>query len=54
MLVKRRKRRSKEVHLGADKEEVYKTIKITTDGPSILCGEEEWKEEDGVGLLTSK
>jgi len=31
-------------------EEVYLTIKVTTDGISILCKEEEWKEKNGVGL----
>jgi len=50
-LVQRRKERSERVYLGADEEGIYKTVKITTDGTSILCGEERWEEEDGVGLL---
>jgi len=53
-LVQRRKGRSKRVYLGADEEGIYKTIKITTDGTSILCGEEIWEEEDGAGLLVFK
>jgi len=47
-------KRSKRVHPEANKEEVYKNVKITTYGTGILCGEEGWKEEDGVGLSISK
>ena len=47
-------KRSKRVHPEANKEEVYKNVKITTYGTSILCGEEGWKEENGVGLSISK
>jgi len=50
-LIKRRKRRSKGVYSKTDEEGVYKTIKITTNGTSILCREERWKEEDGTRLL---
>ena len=31
-------------------EKIYLTVKVTTDGTSILCGEEGWKEEDGPEL----
>ena len=31
-------------------EKIYLTVKVTTDSTSILCGEEGWKEEDGLGL----
>ena len=50
-LVQRREEESKRVHSGVDEERIYKTIKITTDSISILCGKEEWKEENDVGLL---
>jgi len=48
--VQRRERGDKRIHSEADKKEIYKTIKITTDSTSILCGKEGWKEEDGAGL----
>jgi len=49
-VVKRGKGGSEGVHLRTVKKEIYPTIKITSDGTSILCGEERWKEADGVGL----
>jgi len=36
---------------GSVKEEVYWTIKITTDVTGVLCTKEEWEEENGIGLL---
>jgi len=49
-IVKRGKEGSEGVYPRAVKEGVYLTIKITSDGTSILCGEERWKEADGAGL----
>ena len=49
-VIKRGKRGSKRVHPRVVKEGVYLTIKITSDGTGILCGEERWKEVDGAGL----
>jgi len=44
------KRRGKGVYSRTAKEEVYLTIKVTTDGTSILCGEEGQKEKNGARL----
>jgi len=49
-VVERRKRGDKEVYLRTAEEGVYPTIKVTTDSTSILCGKEEWKEEDSSEL----
>jgi len=38
------------IHQRAVTERIYLTIKVTTDGASILCREEGWKEEDGPEL----
>jgi len=39
-LVQRRERRSERVYLRADKEGIYKTVKITTNNIHILCRKE--------------
>jgi len=39
------------VYSRKDKEEIYSTIKVTTDCTSIFCRKEEWEEEDGIRLL---
>ena len=48
------KRGSKEVYKGAAEEGIYLTIQITTDGTSIFCREEEWKEVHGARLQIFK
>jgi len=50
--VQRRKRRSGRVHLEADKEGIYLTIKITTDYISILCRKEGWEKENSIRLIS--
>ena len=45
-VVERRKR----VYSKTVEEEVYLTIKVTTDSASILHREKGWKEENGPGL----
>ena len=49
-VVERRKRGGKVVYLRTAEEGVYPTIKVTTDSTGILCGKEEWEEEDGSEL----
>ena len=49
-VVERRKRGGKGVYLRTAEEGVYPTIKVTTDSTGILCGKEEWEEEDGSEL----
>ena len=49
-VVERRKRGGKGVYLRTAEEGVYPTIKVTTDSTVILCGKEEWEEEDGSEL----
>jgi len=53
-IVERREGGSKRVCEGAVAEGVYSAIEVTTNGASILCGEERWKEVDGVGLQISE
>jgi len=36
--------------LSAVKEEIYMTIKVTSDSASVFHRKEEWKEVDGSGL----
>ena len=40
-IIEREKRRSKRVHPGAVKEEVYSAIQVISNSAGILCGEEE-------------
>ena len=49
-VVERRKRGGKGVYLRTAEEGIYPTIKVTTDSTGILCGKEEWEEEDGSEL----
>ena len=49
-IIKNRERESPEVHERSVDERIYLTIKITIDVTSILCVEEGWKKENGVGL----
>jgi len=53
-IFKRREGGSKRVCEGAVMKEVYSAVKVTTNSTSILCGEERWKEADGVGLQISE
>ena len=53
-IVKRGKRRSKRICKGAIEKRIYPTVKVTTDGTGILCGEEEQKEKDSVRLQVLK
>jgi len=53
-IVKRGKRGSKGVYKGVAEEEVYPTVQITTDGASIFCREEGWKEAYGARLQVLK
>jgi len=49
-IVKRGERRGKRVYLGTIEEGVHLTIKVTSDGTSILCRKERQKEMDGAEL----
>ena len=49
-VIKRGKRRGEKVYKGIAEEGIHMTVKVTTDGTSILCRKEGWKEEDGPGL----
>jgi len=53
-IVERGKGGSKRICKGAVEKKIYLTIKVTTDGTSILCREEEWKEVDGARLQVSE
>ena len=39
-LVQKKEGRNERIYLGADEKGIYKAIKITTDGTSILCRKE--------------
>jgi len=45
------KRRGERVYQRAVAERIYLTIKITTDGASILRRKKRWEEADGTRLL---
>ena len=49
-IVKRGKRRNEGVHLGAAKEGIYSAIKVTSNGASVLHGEERYEKANGLGL----
>ena len=53
-IAKNRKREGSGVCIGLVEEKVYSTIKITIDITGVLCAKEEWKEENGAGLLIFK
>ena len=50
----REERGSKRICKGTVAEGVYSAIKVTTNGASVFCGEEGWKEENGIRLLIFK
>jgi len=52
-LVQRRERKSKRIYSGANEEEIYLTIKFTTNCTGILYRKEGWEEEDSIRLLVS-
>jgi len=49
-IVKRRKRGSERVYSGVAEEEIYPAIEVTTNGASIFCRKEEWKETNSTRL----
>ena len=51
--VKRRERGGKRIHERAVEEGVYPAVKVTTNGASIFCREEGWKEKDSARLQVS-
>jgi len=50
-IVKSREKGGTGIHEESVEEEIYPIIKITTKITSVLCTKEEWKEDDGTGLL---
>jgi len=53
-IVKNRERGSTGICEGLVEERIYLTIKVTTDVTGVLCTEEGWEEENGIGLLIFK
>ena len=53
-IVEEREGRDIQVHIWTTKERVHQTLKIASNGTSVLCGKEGWEEEDGLGLLLFK
>ena len=49
-VVERKERGGKRICERAVAKRVYPTVKVTTNGASILCGEERWEKTDGAGL----
>ena len=49
-IVKREKRGSKRVYQRAVEKKIHLTIKVTTNGTSILCREKGWEEVNGTRL----
>ena len=54
LIVERRERGGVEVHTGAIEEGIYSILQVALNGASVLCKKEEWKEEEGIGLLISQ
>ena len=52
--VKRRERGGKRICKGAVKKRIHLAIKVTSNGASILCGEERWEKENGTRLQVSQ
>ena len=52
-IVERRERESERVCKRVAEERIHPAVKITTNGASILCRKEGWKEKDGAGLPVS-
>ena len=50
-IVKGGKEGGERVYQRAVAERIYLTVKITTDGTSILCRKKGWEEVDGAELL---
>ena len=53
-IVKNRERRNLRICKISVEEEVYLTIKITTNVTSVLCAKERWEEEDSARLQISE
>jgi len=53
-LLLREERRSKRIHTRTTKERIYPTLKVTSNGASILCRKEGWEEIDGTELQIFK
>ena len=53
-IVERGKRRGEGVHSGLAKEGIYSAVKVTSNGASVLCRKERWKEVNGAGLQVSQ
>jgi len=49
-IVKRRKRECERVYLGVAEKGIYSAIEVITNGASILCRKEGWKETNGTRL----
>ena len=49
-IIERKERGGKRICERAVVKRVYLTVKVTTNGASILCGEERWEKTDGAGL----
>jgi len=49
-IVKRRKRGSEGVYSGVAEEGIYPAIEVTTNGASIFCRKEGWKETNRTRL----
>ena len=52
--IKRREEGGEDVYRRTVKKRIYLTIKVTTDGASVLCKEKRWKKENGPGLSILK
>ena len=52
-LIKERERGGVRVHKRAVEKRLHSAVKVTTNSASVLCGEEEWEEEDGARLSIS-
>ena len=53
-IVKGRKRRGVRVHIGATGERIHSTLKVASNGTSVLCKKEGWEEANGAGLQIFK
>jgi len=49
-IVKRRERGSMRVHIRIIEEGVYQTLKVVSNGTSVLCEKEGWNKENSTGL----
>ena len=53
-VVKERKGRGERICEGTVAEGLHSAIKVIVNGPSILCREEGWEEENGARLQISQ